>query len=144
VSDFAVENGGTLVVPGSHLWDDERKPERSEAIPTVMPAGSALIFLGSTFHAGGANTTAGEYRTAVGLALDASNMRQEENMYLSLTSAEVASYPENIQRLLGWSAGANHMGWVEVDGQMIDPIHLLSDPGHAALRGVGARHHRVG
>jgi ectoine hydroxylase-related dioxygenase (phytanoyl-CoA dioxygenase family) len=141
ISDFTAENGGTLVVPGSHLWDDERKPERSEAIPTVMPAGSALIFLGSTFHAGGANITAGEYRTAVGLALDASNVRQEENMYLSLTSAEVASYPEQIQRLLGWSAGANHMGWVEVDGQMIDPIHLLTDPTRAPLRGVGARHH---
>jgi hypothetical protein len=141
VSDFTAENGGTLVIPGSHRWDDDRKPERSEAIPTVMKAGSALIFLGSTFHAGGANTTAGEYRTAVGLALDASNVRQEENMYLSLTPAEVASYPEPIQRLLGWSAGSNHMGWVEVDGQMIDPIHLLGDLDHAKLRGVGARRH---
>lgn len=141
VSDFTAENGGTLVIPGSHLWDDEHRPDPSEAIPTEMKAGSALIFLGSTFHAGGANTTADEYRTAVGLALDASNVRQEENMYLSLTSAEVARYPEQIQRLLGWSAGSNHMGWVEVDGQMIDPIHLLSDLDRAQLRGVGARNH---
>jgi ectoine hydroxylase-related dioxygenase (phytanoyl-CoA dioxygenase family) len=141
LSDFTAENGGTLVIPGSHLWDDERKPEGSEAIPTVMKAGSALIFLGSTFHAGGANTTADEYRTAASLALDASNVRQEENMYLSLTSAVVASYPEQIQRLLGWSAGSNHMGWVEVDGQMIDPIHLLTDLDRASLKGVGARNH---
>ena len=141
VSDFTAENGGTLVIPGSHLWDDDRKPARSEAIPTIMKAGSALIFLGSTFHAGGANGTQHEYRTAAGLALDASNVRQEENMYLSLTSAEVASYPEQIQRLLGWSAGANHMGWVEVDGQMIDPVHLLADLDRAKLWGVGARHH---
>ncbi|HEV2366178.1 MAG TPA: phytanoyl-CoA dioxygenase family protein [Caulobacteraceae bacterium] len=142
VSDFTADNGGTLVIPGSHLWDDERKPERSEAIPTIMRAGSALIFLGSTFHAGGANVTGNEHRTAVGLALDASHVRQEENMYLSLTFAEVASYPEPIQRLLGWSAGSNHMGWVEVDGQMIDPIHLLADLDRAKLRGVGARNHR--
>lgn len=141
VSDFTAENGGTLVVPGSHLWDDERKPELSEAIPTVMKAGSALIFLGSTFHAGGANTTQSEYRTAVGLALDASNLRQEENMYLSLSSEQVASYPEQIQRLLGWSAGRNHMGWVEVDGQMIDPIHLLGDLDQGAVLGVGAGRH---
>jgi hypothetical protein len=140
VSDFTAENGGTLVVPGSHLWDDERKPELSEAIPTVMKAGSALIFLGSTFHAGGANTT-NEYRTAAGLALDASNVRQEENMYLSLSSDLVASYPEQIQRLLGWSAGANHMGWVEVDGQMVDPIHLLGDKDRRQLMGVGAARH---
>lgn len=137
VSDFTADNGGTLVIPGSHLWDDDRKPELSEAIPTVMKAGSALIFLGSTFHAGGANSTLSEYRTAAGLALDASNVRQEENMYLSLTSREVASYPEQIQRLLGWSAGRNHMGWVEVDGQMIDPNALLGDLDSARLVGVG-------
>jgi ectoine hydroxylase-related dioxygenase (phytanoyl-CoA dioxygenase family) len=141
LSDFRADNGGTLVIPGSHLWDDERKPELSEAIPTEMKAGSALIFLGSTFHAGGANMTASEYRTAAGLALDASNMRQEENMYLSLPSELVASYPEQIQRLLGWSAGTNHMGWVEVDGQMIDPIHLLKATDRAALKGVGASRH---
>lgn len=140
VSDFTAQNGGTLVIPGSHLWDDDRKPEMSEAISTVMKAGSALIFLGSTFHAGGANTTQNEYRTAAGMALDASNVRQEENMYLSLTSAEVASYPEQVQRLLGWSAGTNHMGWVELDGQMVDPIVLLSDLEGAHLVGVGARH----
>jgi hypothetical protein len=138
VTDFTTENGGTLVIPGSHLWDDERRPQMSEAMPTVMKAGSALIFLGSTFHAGGANVTADEWRTAAGLALDASNVRQEENMYLALRPEVVASYPEEIQRLLGWSAGTNHMGWVEVDGQMIDPIHLLRGPGGATLKGVGA------
>jgi ectoine hydroxylase-related dioxygenase (phytanoyl-CoA dioxygenase family) len=141
VSDFTAENGATLVIPGSHLWDDERKPELCEAIPTVMPAGSALIFLGSTFHAGGANATADEFRTAVGLALDASNVRQEENMYLALSREVVASYPETIQRLLGWAAGSNHMGWVEVDGQMVDPIHLLRGTDAASLQGVGARRH---
>ena len=141
LSNFTAENGGTLVIPGSHLWDDDRKPEMSEAIPTVMKAGSALIFLGSTFHAGGTNSTADEYRTAAGMALDVSNVRQEENMYLSLTSELVASYPEQIQRLLGWSAGTNHMGWVEVDGQMIDPIHLLGDTDRSLLKGVGAARH---
>ncbi|WP_431825221.1 phytanoyl-CoA dioxygenase family protein [Burkholderia sp. F1] len=138
VTDFTAENGGTLVIPGSHLWDDDRKPDPSEARPVVMKAGSALIFLGSTFHAGGANSTQSEYRTAVSIALDAANVRQEENMYLSLTPELVASYPEQVQRLLGWSAGENLMGWVEVDGQMIDPNQLLSDQGGATLRGVGA------
>src|SRR5215471_6533122 len=141
LSDFRADNGGTLVIPSSHLWDDERKPELSEAIPTEMKAGSALIFLGSTFHCGGANRTAGEYRTAAGLALDAANMRQEENMYLSMSSEEVARFPEQIQRLLGWSAGTNHMGWVEVDGQMVDPIRLLAGNDRVLLKGVGAARH---
>jgi ectoine hydroxylase-related dioxygenase (phytanoyl-CoA dioxygenase family) len=133
LSDFTRENGGTLAIPGSHLWDDERKPEMSEAIATVMPAGSALIWLGSTYHGGGANVTEAEYRTGVGLALDAANMRQEENMYLALNRDVVASYPEKVQRLLGWSSGANHMGWIEVDGQMTDPIHLLREVATSTL-----------
>ncbi|MHA3794736.1 phytanoyl-CoA dioxygenase family protein, partial [Sphingomonas sp. YL-JM2C] len=32
ITDFEAENGGTLVVPGSHLWDDERMPERHEGL----------------------------------------------------------------------------------------------------------------
>ncbi|WP_309645818.1 phytanoyl-CoA dioxygenase family protein [Phenylobacterium sp.] len=127
LSDFTAENGGTLVIPGSHRWDDERQPLTSEAIPTEMTAGSALIFLGSTYHAGGQNRTQDELRTGLTIALDAANLRQEENMYLALPTAVVASYPEEIQRLLGWSAGANNMGWVEIDGQMADPIRLLRD-----------------
>lgn len=139
VSDFTAENGGTLVIPGSHKWDDDRQPLMSEAIPTVMRSGSALIFLGSTFHAGGTNRTTSELRTGLTTSLDSSNVRQEENMYLSLPTEVVASYPEQIQRLLGWSAGANHMGWIEVDGQMIDPIHLLKSTPSDQLVGVAAR-----
>lgn len=125
ISDFTAENGGTLVIPGSHEWGETRKPQRSEAIPTIMAAGSALIFLGSVYHAGGENVTDGEYRTGLSIALDASHVRQEENMYLALTPDIVASYDEQVQRLLGWSAGSNAMGWVEVDGQMADPNDLL-------------------
>ncbi len=126
LSDFTAENGGTLVIPGSHRWDDERKPERWEAVPTVMKAGSAMIFVGSVYHAGGENRS-DEARTGLSMTLDAANLRQEENMYLSLSSDVVKSYPKQIQRLLGWSAGKNYMGWIEVDGQMVDPITLLQD-----------------
>jgi hypothetical protein len=124
ISEFTAENGGTLVIPGSHKWDDERMPLRGEAISTEMSAGSALLFLGSTYHAGGRNAS-DKPRTGLTMTLDASNVRQEENMYLSLDPDVVRSYPETIQRLLGWSAGENHMGWVEIDGQMTDPIVLL-------------------
>lgn len=51
------ENGATLVVPGSHLWDSERAPKNKEAIPVELEPGDALIFGGNVFHAGGANRT---------------------------------------------------------------------------------------
>jgi ectoine hydroxylase-related dioxygenase (phytanoyl-CoA dioxygenase family) len=139
ISDFTTANGGTLVIPGSHLWGEDRQPMISEAIPTVMTAGSALIWLGSVFHAGGENRSESESRTGLTIALDASNVRQEENMYLSLTPEVVASYAEQIQRLLGWSAGPTAMGWVEVDGQMVDPINLLRDVDVKNLTAVTGR-----
>ncbi len=135
ITDFTAANGGTLVVPGSHLWDDERMPEKHEALPTEMKAGSALIFLGSTYHAGGTNQSDAP-RTGLTMALDAAHLRQEENMYLTLAPEVVASYPENIQRLLGWSAGRNFMGWIEADGQLIDPIELVNNGKALPLAGA--------
>lgn len=51
------ENGATIVIPGSHLWDPEQYPLDEEAIPAELEPGSALIFLGNLYHAGGGNVT---------------------------------------------------------------------------------------
>lgn len=136
LSEFTAQNGATLTIPGSHLWDEQTRPDAALAIPAEMDAGSALLWLGSLFHAGGANRTTDQYRTGVTIALDVSTVRQEENMYLALPADLVASYPPDIQRLLGWSAGSNAMGWVERDGQMIDPIHLLDHRDPRSLKAV--------
>lgn len=124
LSDFSAANGGTLVIPGSHRWDDERKPLRSEAVPTEMSTGSALIWIGSTYHGGGDNTTSTP-RTGLTIAYDLTNLRQEENQYLSVPVETVKKLPEEVRRLLGWSSGKNFMGYVEVGGQMVDPHTLL-------------------
>ena len=126
VSDFTEENGATRVVPGSHTWNDERVADPSETVSAAMRAGSALLFLGSTHHGGGTNRTADQYRTGLTTGLDSAAVRQEENMYLALGPEVVRSYPEQIQRLLGWSyMPETYMGWVEIDGEMADPIRLL-------------------
>jgi len=65
-------------------------------------------------------------RTGLSIALDAANVRQEENMYLALSPDVVKSYPEDIRALLGWTyAEDSYMGWVEIDGQMSNPLELL-------------------
>jgi ectoine hydroxylase-related dioxygenase (phytanoyl-CoA dioxygenase family) len=54
LSPFAAENGATMIWPASH-----RTPYHDGGEPTAieMPPGSALLFLGSTLHGGGANRT---------------------------------------------------------------------------------------
>lgn len=44
-------------IPGSHLWDDSRPPKDEEIVAAEMNMGEAFLFLGSTVHAGGTNTT---------------------------------------------------------------------------------------
>ncbi|TSE01153.1 phytanoyl-CoA dioxygenase family protein [Skermania sp. ID1734] len=125
VSDFTADNGGTLVIPGSHLWDDERAPRLEEAVPTVMKAGSAVIWIGSTYHGGGQNITSDQYRFGLSMGYDLAFLRPEENPFLTYTLDQIRSFPEEIQRALDWTA-EHYLGWVEVGGQMSDPMELLS------------------
>ncbi|GGN78622.1 phytanoyl-CoA dioxygenase family protein [Nocardia rhizosphaerihabitans] len=132
ISDFTAENGGTMVIPGSHLWDDNRAPRPEEAVPTVMKAGSALIWIGSTYHGGGENTTENEYRFGLSTGYDLAFLRPEENPFLTYTLDEIRSFPEQIQRALDWSS-EHYVGWVEVGGQISDPMELLSRDDYTAI-----------
>lgn len=126
VTDFTADNGGTLVIPGSHLWGDERAPRQEEAVSTEMTAGSALIWLGGTYHAGGNNNTDAS-RMGLTLTLDLAHLRQEENHYLSIPLDVVKQLPDQVQRLLGYEATPPLMGWIEVNGVMTDPHYVLED-----------------
>ncbi|MFD1540994.1 phytanoyl-CoA dioxygenase family protein [Nonomuraea guangzhouensis] len=119
-SEFTARNGATRLIPGSHRWDDERAPRDDEAIPAEMRAGSALLWLGSTYHGAGVNASDAP-RTGLSYAYDLGNLRQEENHYLSLPLDTVRGYPEDIQRLLGYEACPPMCGLYELS----DPMLLL-------------------
>lgn len=124
LSDFTEENGATRVIPGSHAWDDERAPSQDEAVSAEMAAGSALIWLGSTFHGGGLNSSNAP-RTGLTFAYDLGFLRQEENQYLTVPLESVKTFPESIQRKMGYAACPPLMGFVELDGVLTDPMALL-------------------
>ena len=126
VTDFTAENGGTMVVPGSHTWGDDRGPRVDEAIPTEMSAGSALIWVGGTFHGGGTNTSDSS-RIGLTIGLDLGYLRQEENNFLTYSPEVVKGFDEDIQALLGWSTCPPGTGFVAHEGMMADPIFLLKD-----------------
>lgn len=83
ISDFTAENGGTLLVPGSHKWNVERRPQADEIGAAEMPAGSVLYWMGGTLHGGGANVS-GDWRYGVILTYSVGWLRQEENQSLAV------------------------------------------------------------
>lgn len=121
-SEFTARNGATRVIRGSHRWDDERAPRDDEAVPAEMRDGSALLWLGSTYHGAGVNASDAP-RTGVSYAYDLGNLRQEDNQYLSVPLDVVRDYPEDIQRLLGYEVCPPMCGLHELS----DPMLLLRD-----------------
>jgi ectoine hydroxylase-related dioxygenase (phytanoyl-CoA dioxygenase family) len=126
--DFTADNGATRVAPGSHRWEPDRAATPEELVPAEMAAGSAVIYLGSTIHAGGANVTADERRRGMHVSYCAGWLRTEENQYLATPMEVARSLPREAQELLGYAvhdalpAGGGYLGAVELQ----DPVELLA------------------
>ncbi|MBN7796544.1 phytanoyl-CoA dioxygenase family protein [Parahaliea mediterranea] len=128
LSDFSETNGATLVIPGSHRWSPERPLDYADAVPAIMPAGSALLYLGATAHAAGSNTTSDELRRGMHVSYCLGWLRTEENNYLAAPLDEVRTYSRQAQKLLGYSAhdAAPEGGCLGVFS-MLDPVDLIAD-----------------
>jgi ectoine hydroxylase-related dioxygenase (phytanoyl-CoA dioxygenase family) len=127
--DFDRANGATRVVPGSHRWDHDRHPEGHEIADAVMRAGSAVVYLGSTIHGGGANTTADRWRRGVHISYTLGWLRTEENNYLAVPPAIARTLPRRCQEVLGYAVhdalamNGGYLGMVSLR----DPLELLAD-----------------
>jgi ectoine hydroxylase-related dioxygenase (phytanoyl-CoA dioxygenase family) len=102
LTDFTDANGATRIIPGTHLSDtnpDYGAPY--DSMPAVMPAGSVLIWHGSLWHGGGANTTD---ETRMGLAMNycAGYIRQQENQQLGLPRETVDQFSPRLRELVGY------------------------------------------
>ena len=124
LTNFTRENGATSVILGSHNWDDERAPQESDEISrAVMSKGSCMLYVGSVWHGGSANTTNDEWRSGLISGYSLGWLRQEENMYLAVPPHIARDLPEHVQHLIGYKIHGGFLGWVE--GQ--DPHIVLED-----------------
>jgi ectoine hydroxylase-related dioxygenase (phytanoyl-CoA dioxygenase family) len=127
--DFDVANGATRVVPGSHHWEHDRHPEPHEVADAVMRAGSAVVYLGSTIHGGGANSTADRWRRGVHMSYTLGWLRTEENNYLAVPPAIARTLPRRCQEVLGYAVhdalalNGGYLGMVSLR----DPLELLEE-----------------
>lgn len=110
---FTDENGGTIVWPASHLWSEGRKPTDDDPhFSATMPAGSAIIFHGDLWHAGGANRASAP-RMGFTPQYCGQWLRTMENMSLAIPPAVARDLSPEIQSLLGYNIRPPFMGYVD-------------------------------
>lgn len=114
LTDFTEANGATRLVPGSHLADSN--PDYGGSYDTVaaeMPRGSVLVWHGSLWHGGGANSTASERRVGVAMNYCAGWIRQQENQQLGLPPSLVRVFPRRLQELVGYGVYNGLIGHID-------------------------------
>lgn len=110
---FTEENGATRFVPGSHRWEPGRHPtDADEVAMATMTPGSAMFYLGSLWHGGGANQTSTP-RLGVILEYAAAWLRPQENHCLAVPRDTVAGLPQRLQELLGYNIYPPFVGYVD-------------------------------
>lgn len=124
LTDFTEANGATRLVPGSHLRD--HNPDFGgdyDTIPAEMSKGSVLVWHGSLWHGGGANTT-DDRRVGIAMNYCAGYIRQQENQQLGLPRETVARFPKRLRELVGFSVYSGLIGHINKHA----PAEMLGEP----------------
>ena len=133
-------NGATRIVPGSHLWGDDRPdfgPDGdSGVVDAELKKGEAFVMLGSLYHGAGHYSMPTGSRTVHIFFMCTGVHRQEvrsysysytlspapckianifkEIPYLSYPIEEVKTYSQLVRDRLGWKQSEPNLGWVDL------------------------------
>jgi ectoine hydroxylase-related dioxygenase (phytanoyl-CoA dioxygenase family) len=124
LTDFTEANGATRLVPGSHRAPNPDYGGVYETLPAQMAKGSVLIWDGSLWHGGGANTTS-ERRTGIAMNYCAGFIRQQENQQLGLAPQLVRTFSPRLQELVGYGVYQGLIGHIDKHS----PAQLLTGAG---------------
>lgn len=104
LEDVTPENGGTLVMPGSHKGnlapDDPYNPV--DTVAAAGPAGTCMVFESRLWHATGANKIPGSERPVILVFFVRPWMRQQENFSLSLKDEVYEKCSDRVRGYLGF------------------------------------------
>ncbi len=141
LTDFTEENGGTRLWPDSHHRPSD--PAKSLGEPEICRArpGDALIILGSTVHAAGANRSARPRRAAI-VSYCLGWLKAYENQSLAYPPEFVRRLKPELAAMLGYRWHRPNLG--TFDGQC--PSILLEEevPDHlATVDALSPEHERL-
>ncbi|EXJ81777.1 hypothetical protein A1O1_07842 [Capronia coronata CBS 617.96] len=103
-TDVTARNGGTNIIPGSHLWPIDRIPRPEEAVAAQLKKGDGVFWLSTIFHGAGANVCQpGEpdaERMMYGYFGTIDTLRQPDLQILSVPPEVVLKMPEIVLRMV--------------------------------------------
>lgn len=113
LTPFRAENGGTRIWPASHGRAAlvESPSDTSSTIPIVpdVGPGSALIFLGSTLHAAGANIT-DKVRRGIVVGYSLGWLKPYENQWLAYPPEIACTFTPDAAALVGYRQHRPNLG----------------------------------
>lgn len=108
-TDYTAENGATLVWPRSHRPEVQASPPEGAPIAAEMAPGSALVFLGSTLHAAGANRSAA-IRAGMIISYSLGWLKPYENQWLVYPPEVARRFPPGLAALAGYQQHRPNLG----------------------------------
>lgn len=106
---FTRENGATRIWRKSHRHNIHREFDELEALVPELDPGSALLFLGSTLHAAGANASA-EVRRGLIAGYSLGWLKTYENQFLAYPPDVARTFDRGLAELVGYRLHRPNLG----------------------------------
>ena len=119
---FTEENGGTRVIPRTHLLGRRPVTEDIRTVSITGPAGGIALLDGRVWHGTGVNTSQDQHRHGIFAYYCVPFLRQQENVFRSLDPEIRSGLSPRARALLGYDAW---QGLGVVDGI---PRHWMGRP----------------
>lgn len=109
---YTEANGATRIWPNSHRRQSEPLLDPADAVPAEMDAGSVLLFLGSTLHAGGPNRTHCPRRGMI-VSYNLGWLKPYELQWLAYPPEVAKEFSPELAALAGYRVHRPNLGNVE-------------------------------
>ena len=135
LEDVTPQNGGTLVMPGSHEgdWAPDDPYSTIDTVAAEGPAGTCMVFESRLWHATGANTVPGSERPVILVFFMRACMRQQENFQLSVADEVVERCSDKVKGYMGWRTTGSLGG---VQGNLFRDGTIVRRPEKSEIVGV--------
>jgi ectoine hydroxylase-related dioxygenase (phytanoyl-CoA dioxygenase family) len=130
LTDFTEANGATRIIPGTHLANESPDLVSAyDSIPAEMERGSVLVWHGSLWHGGGANTTDAR-RVGIAMNYCAGYIRQQENQQLGIPMDTARHFSHRLQELIGYGIYNGLIGHID---KTLPAARLLADDSQSSM-----------